>query len=271
MKQLFTILFLSFITTLSAQQGEVLTNQTIIQLHSAGLGEDVLTAKINSSTCAFDLSTEGLIALKKAAVPDAVITAMLAKGTPPLIAPAVTTYPKTSGIYYYDSTLKEYANLEPSVLTNEKSGGLGESLKRSVTGLFNAKLRASLSGKQAAQIFHTVAPSFLFVFDSTATGFANSNTYLGSAQSPNEFFLVKFTVSKKSREVVVGKENNLKSDIGIDDDVKISFTAKKLRKGVYEVTTTTPLRQGEYCFMFSASSMYAGQTHKVYDFSVMAQ
>ena len=268
MKQFLTILFLCITTTLCAQQGEVLTNQTIIQLHSAGLGADVLTAKINTSPCTFDLSTEGLIALKKAAVPDAVITAMLAKGTASLTAPTITNYPATSGIYYYDSAMKEYNSLEPSILTNEKSGGLGESLKRSVTGLFNAKLRASLSGRQAAQVFHTTAPSFLFVFDSTATGFANSSTYLGNAQSPNEFFLVKFTVSKKAREIVVGKENNLKSDIGIDDDVKISFTAKKLRKGVYEVTPSTPLKPGEYCFMFAASSMYAGQTHKVYDFSV---
>jgi hypothetical protein len=67
---------------------------------------------------------------------------------------------------------------------------------------------------------------------------------------------------------VVGKENNIKSDVGIDDDVKVTFNSKKLSKGVYEITPAVPLKSGEYCFMFAASSMAAGQTHKVYDFSI---
>jgi uncharacterized protein (UPF0548 family) len=67
---------------------------------------------------------------------------------------------------------------------------------------------------------------------------------------------------------VVGKENNIKSDMGIDDDVKLAFTSKKTSKGIYEITPSVPLKTGEYCFMFAASSMAAGQTHKVYDFSI---
>jgi hypothetical protein len=230
MKFSITVLLVLYTTLTFSQTTEVITNQTIIQLQKAGLGKDVLKSKIQSSTCNFDLSTDGLISLKKAEVPDDIISAMLTKNTQPVTNPGTATpsLHLSSGIYYVDPVTNDYTAFDPSILTNQKSGGLGESLKRSVTGLFNSKLRASLSGKQASTQFNTDKPVFLFVFDTTSSGFSNSNTYWSNAQSPNEFFLVKLTVAKKSREVIVGKENNIKSDVGIDDDVKVAFTSKKL-------------------------------------------
>ncbi|MFN8250246.1 MAG: hypothetical protein U0V75_00085 [Ferruginibacter sp.] len=271
MKYIISILLFVCSTRSFAQHTEVVTNQTIIQLHKAGLGKDLITAKITASACTFDVSADALVALKQSGVPDEVITAMITKQQGVPAAPVIPSqYPAESGIYYQDSATHTYSAFEPSILTNQKSGGLDETLLRSVSGLFASKQRASLSGKQAAQAITTPSPVFLFVFDTTAKGFSNSSTYLGNVQSPNEFFLVKFTVTKKSREIVVGKSNNIKSDVGIDDDMKIPFTAKKLKRGVYEVTPTAALKQGEYCFMFAASSLYAGQTHKVYDFSIAA-
>ena len=270
MKFSITFLFLLCTATVFSQTGEVMTNKTIIDLEKVGLGKEVLKSKIQSSPCNFDLSTDGLISLKKAGVPDDIITAMLSKSTAPstTAATVTSTIPTNSGIYYVDSTTNNYIEFDPSILTNQKSGGLGEVLKQSVSGLFNAKQRASLSGTQAHTQFNTATPVFLFVFDTAAKGFSNSNTLFGTVQSPNEFFLVKMKVEKRSREIVVGKENSIKSDIGIDDDIKVAFTSKKLRKGAYEVTPAFFLKSGEYCFMFAASSMYGGQSHKVYDFSV---
>jgi hypothetical protein len=270
MKFIATLLFVLCTSVIFSQTTEVLTNQTIISLQSAGLGKEVIKSKIQSSTCSFDVSTQGLIQLKKAAVPDEIIAAMLGKNSSvsTSVSSGAKSIPHSSGIYYLDINTNEYNALEPSILTNRKSGGLGEAFGRSITGLFNAKEKASLSGKQASLQFNTNDPLFLFVFDSTSNGFKNSNTFIGNPQSPNEFFLVKLTVKGKSREIVVGKENNIKSDYGIDDDVKVSFNAKKLSNGVYEITTSTQLKKGEYCFMFAASSMSAGQTHKVYDFSI---
>lgn len=261
------------VTFIYSQTDEVVTNQTILQLQKAGLSKEVIKAKIQSSNCNFDLSTDGLIALKKALVPDDIINAMFAKSAtlnkPPSIVNAETSnIPLSSGIYYLDSANNNYIEFDPSVLSNQKSGGFGESLKRSFSTLFNAKLRASISGSQAHTKFNTNKQVFLFVFDSTAGGFSNSNSIWSSVQSPNEFFLVKLTVVKNSREVVVGKQNNIKSDIGIEDELKVAFTVKKIKKAVYEVTPTGTLSTGEYCFMFAASSMYSGQTHKVYDFSI---
>lgn len=252
---------------------DTITNQTIIQLHKAGLSGTILKSKIESSPTSFDLSVDGLIALKKAGISDEVIQTMLTKSSQPVSASQTESGPLLtleSGIYYIDSLTKDYEPLESSILTNQKSGGFGEALKRSlISPLINSKMRASLSGSSANTLLPQKKPTFLFVFDTTVRGgLNNNNTYFSSVQSPNEFFLVKLTVSKNSREVVVGKSNAVSADIGIDDKLKVRFVFTKKSKGVFEVSPELPLSPGEYCFMYAASSLYSGLTHKVYDFSI---
>lgn len=58
---------------------EVLTNDSVIQMMKAGLDEDTILAKINSSPAAFILSTDELIRLKAANIPQRVLRAMLGK------------------------------------------------------------------------------------------------------------------------------------------------------------------------------------------------
>lgn len=67
---------------------------------------------------------------------------------------------------------------------------------------------------------------------------------------------------------MVGKSNNVSSSQGIDEKQKIAFQYQKLKKGVYLVTTTSKLTEGEYCFMFASASLYEGVARKVFDFSV---
>lgn len=275
MKLYITNLLLFFSTICFAQNSEVINNETIIKLHKIGLSKEVLKSKIQSSSCNFNMSTENLIILKKAGIPDEVIETMLTKGNS--INPSMgqnknneiaTIKNLSSGIYFFDSTTNKYMEFYPSVLTNLKAGGLGEVLKRSVSGLFNSKQRASLSGAESNTKIYSNKPTFLFVFDTTSGGFNNSNSIWSNVQSPNEFFLIKLTVVKNSREVVVGKENNINVNVGIDDSFKVPFVAKNIKKGVYEVTPASSMAIGEFCFMFASSSMYSGLTHKVYDFSI---
>ncbi|MBN8675316.1 MAG: hypothetical protein J0L56_14385 [Chitinophagales bacterium] len=221
------------------KEPEIVTNNTIIQLKKAELSSELIKAKIQSSTCNFDLSTGSLINLKKAGVQDEIISYMFQKqnsssNTLNNLTPEndlIQISQLTQGLYFYDSAMKTYSEIDPSILTNQKTGGFGESLKRSITGLFNSTRRASLSGKEANLKSSALKPIFIFIFDTLSKGFSNSNTYWGNVQSPNEFFLVKLTVVKNSREIVVGKENNIKTDIGIADEIKIPFTVKKIKKG----------------------------------------
>lgn len=61
----------------SAQQG--LTNADIIKMQSAGLSENIILASVNEQPAAYDTSTDGLLALKKAGVSDAVVAAMISR------------------------------------------------------------------------------------------------------------------------------------------------------------------------------------------------
>ena len=74
-------------TRLNAQGNEeVLTNRSIIQLYRAGISKSVIAAKINNSTCNFDLTTNGLVDLKNNGLPDDIVTTMVNKGNS--VAPA---------------------------------------------------------------------------------------------------------------------------------------------------------------------------------------
>lgn len=65
------------------KQEAPLSNQDIIKLSKLQLGDDVVIAKIKQArSVAFDLTTDGLIQLKQAAVSGKVIQAMLERATP---------------------------------------------------------------------------------------------------------------------------------------------------------------------------------------------
>ena len=64
--------------TIPPPRPTVLTNADILLLHKAGMGPDVIVAKIEASQPAFAVESTDLVALKKAGVPDRVIAAMVA-------------------------------------------------------------------------------------------------------------------------------------------------------------------------------------------------
>ena len=67
---------------------DVLTNDSVIGMVKAGLAENVIIQKIRASPRKFDTSTDGLIKLKAAGVPDTIVEAMISGGAP---AAAATT------------------------------------------------------------------------------------------------------------------------------------------------------------------------------------
>ena len=56
---------------------EIVGNAGVIALHQAGLAGEAIAAKVRGGPCDYDTSTAGLIALRKADVPQAVIVAVI--------------------------------------------------------------------------------------------------------------------------------------------------------------------------------------------------
>src|SRR5258708_32245781 len=78
--------------TLPIVADEPLSNDDVIALVGAGVGPEVIIAKINASPTSFLLTTDAILQLKKAKVPDAVLKVMLdrasAKTAPATVQPA---------------------------------------------------------------------------------------------------------------------------------------------------------------------------------------
>ena len=64
----------------AASSGATLQNEDVIKMVKAGLGDDLIIAKIGSSKCQFDTSTDALIQLKQSGVSAAVLKAILGAG-----------------------------------------------------------------------------------------------------------------------------------------------------------------------------------------------
>jgi hypothetical protein len=90
------------LTVAHAQQ--VLHNDDIIKMHSAGLSNEIITSTINSQPGVYSTSIDDLIALKKAGIDDKIVKAMIEKNNPPVhasidpvSAPAAPTKAPQSG------------------------------------------------------------------------------------------------------------------------------------------------------------------------------
>ena len=67
-------------TARSAPSEAVLQNQDVIKMVKAGLDDALIIAKIGSSKCQFDTSTDALIQLKQSGVSAAVLKAIMGAG-----------------------------------------------------------------------------------------------------------------------------------------------------------------------------------------------
>ena len=288
--KLLTVLLFSFH---SVAHAETLTNESIMQLSQAGLGAESIVAKIKSSATRFDLSTNSLIALKKANVPDAIIAAMLDSSTKPNSSvsalgtnnSANPLEPHASGIYFLSSQadVQKMDRLDPTTSAQTKNtGGLAAAL---TYGIAKRKVKTVLSNPSARLQVRELRPTFYFYFDQSTASLSSGSqnnpfaAFSGQSQpvtSPNEFTLVRFDLKGANREIGVGQLNLGGLKTGVLDKQRIPFSYEDVAPGVFKVSPSVDLPAGEYGFLYASAgggsilSIYGGggQTSKIYDFGV---
>lgn len=257
-------------------QAESLNNEKIIALTKAGLSEGLIIDKINSESCDYDVSTEKLIALKTAGIPDSVVGAMVRRcatlnqqrgiaGDDTSSDPRVRHSP---GIYTFQNWLtpEKLQIIRPSKPSGVKSSGNGSILFPFVTKMV-------IPGGTSHTPEQTNHPEFYFYFnvsDEKVSDFGMENSI--SAQSPDEFSLVKFIKKGNDRELIMGKSSfygNIAVSIkkGVESKYTIHFNSEELSHGIYKVTTEQDLDSGEYAFVFTG----ANGNSRIYDFSIIPQ
>ena len=128
------------------QSPDILTNESIVKLAKAGMGEDTIVGIVNSQPGRYSLGTDSLIALKQGGVSDKVIAAMVNQNakptavtvsgsigaTTPLITPIVNPAPEqtsnpaqTARIFVTDSNSWEMSGGFAAGSSRSGGGGSG--------------------------------------------------------------------------------------------------------------------------------------------------
>ena len=253
-----------------------LTNDTVVALTAAGLGDEAIIAKIKSSEVEFDLSTDQMIALRQKGVSGPVIAAMLtaSSGGGGTMAGAMSMdspdpmRPHPAGVYLLSGA--RMSRIDATVSNQAKTGGLIGSMLTG--GIASASIKASIGNETARVITSPGMPTFYFFFDEAngqaAGAFASGVSAV--ATSPNEFTLIKLAKKKGRREARVGSMNIAGAKTGVMDKDRIAFSYGMVRPGVYKVTPEASLSPGEYGFIYAIAGGGAGgaMTARIFDFSV---
>jgi hypothetical protein len=267
-----------------AQQPEPLTNDSVIQMTKAGLGDSLIIQSINMAPSSFSLSTIDLIALKKAGVSERVIGAMLARSgaapdTTGAAAPAAggRNMPHSPGAYaganaapaddsapvslagldefgiYYKSRDGQWTAMEPE-LVNFRSGGALKSY--STNGIIKQDRNGHIMGP-SAQLALTKPVTFLL--------------YMPAGTAPIEYLLLKLRPgAQHGREFRAETGGVFHSSSGPVRD-EIAFTPKKLAAHVYQFTLGTDAAKGEYGILppGSLGGGGLGSAGKIYTFKIL--
>lgn len=266
-------------------QAETLTNDMVVSLVQAGLGDDAVIAKIRASAGHYALSTDDLIALKKRGVPGPVIAAMIQSGAEGAVSSKAVfsadspdpLVPHPSGVYL--ATDARMARIDPTTSNQSKTGGI---LGYAFTGgIASLSIKAVIPNVTARVRTGRSRPTFYFYFDEATRGLSQSGGSLwlsgpaSAITSPNEFSLIRFEVKKDRRETRVGSMNLAGAKAGVMDKDRIPFDYEQVTPGVFKVTPSSDLPTGEYGFLYSVSAgagpgMWGNGTGsaRIFDFAV---
>jgi hypothetical protein len=182
--------------------------------------------------------------------------------------------PHDSGIYLYSKDRNGQPRmiiLEQAAYQGSKTGGVFASAMTG--GLKKAKMKAVLPGQRSGVRTPEQRPVFYFYFEDKAAGLGKGGFGAGSVSNPNQFALVKLTVTKSSRETIIGEMGAFGASSGTHERSIIAFKSERLRPGMYRVVPNEPMEAGEYCFLASQMNigpMVAGASGatQIFDFAV---
>ena len=258
-KLILAVVFLAICPLFVAQQA--MNNDSVIKLVKAGLSEDLIVTTISGAAGNYDISADGIIALKTAGVSDKVVAAIVAKASapaaaapvPPPVQAAVQGRPEgidDVGVYYKDNT-GAWAALMPEIV-NFKTGGV---LKSMVTnGIVKGDLNGHIVGIHAKN--GTTFPVVLAV-------------YVPEGTAITEYQLLRLRVNNDSREFrsVTGGVMHISGGATRDS---IEFQAVKIAPRVYQITLQASAGKGEYGLLppGATGSSNMGSSGKIYSISV---
>jgi hypothetical protein len=233
-----------------------LTNDSIVKMVKAGLGDDVIVATINSQPGKYSTGPDDLIALKAAGVGDKIITVMVTKGGTAAAstatgAPANAAVPVSEvGVYFKKGDA--WVDLPPEVV-DFKTGGV---LKHVGTvGIVKGDINGHVNGQHSQTA--VTRPISLLVYTPEGT-------------AVTEYQLLRLHDQKDSREFRTVTGGVLHVSGGATRDI-VPFENKKIAPRTYEIVLPN-LGSGDYGLLpptTSDSTASSGRIGKIYSFRIL--
>jgi hypothetical protein len=252
-----------FLTLCLAQT--VLTNDAILKMAKAGLGEDILVSTIKAQPGSYTTTPDDLIALKGAGVSDKVLAAMIEKaaagggapmpagaaGNPLAAAPKAAPGPVNEvGVYYLKNDA--WADLAPEVV-NFKTGGVLKTI--GTAGIVKGDVNGHVNGDHSRTALKS--PVTLLV-------------YAPEGVAITEYQLLRLREAKDSREFRTVTGGVMHVSGGATRDL-VPFESKKTAPRTYEIVLPN-LGSADYGLLPPAggdSTSSSGRIGKIYSFRLI--
>ena len=262
MKKNLLIIFIAISTFNSYSQNQQLTNRSISDMVDIGFSDDVIIAKIKTSSCLFDTDIETLKSLKESGVSNEVITAMIESTSLSVNNSAIGK--QNSGIYVKIG--KDLKRLYPTPFSGGSTNTLGSAL---TYGIASSDVKTIMLGAHSKNVIKTQNPEFYFRFN-YGDNLNSANWWFSTASSPSEFILIKLETKGDKREMYTGSANVYTgTSWGINEKSIVKFTIETLSDYEFKVIPEKPLPAGEYCFIYQGMIPQGGYVNmSAFDFSI---
>lgn len=262
----------------SPARAETLTNDQVVTLSRAGLGEGAIVAKIRASASRFDVSTGALVALKGAGVADPVIAAMVvaaanggAPGPADQSASPDPAQPHAAGLYLLETAPTPWMQrLDPTLPSDVTASNVAGWIL--TYGIVPLKVTAALAGPTARFKADTPRPTFYLFYNQPGSGLYRNGLgemrLPGPKPSPGEFTLVRFQTAGGARKLLTQQIGLAGSSRGGPDASKVAVSYTEVARGVFALTPDGDLDPGEYAFVITPDEDTENVQDRYFDFSV---
>lgn len=160
-----------------------------------------------------------------------------------------------AGVYYINGF--ENVSIEPILYTKTKG---------KASGLFNGKVKREYNGAVSKTLVSN-NPEFIFSYKEIPSGMKRQFYMFFISDNPSDIVLAKLQQRDKRRDLVISKVNSLSGSVITANGISTSTIITPIDNGLFKVTFSEPLEEGEYCFMlYDPNGAFADGY--IFDFSV---
>lgn len=241
---------------------KLIDNDTIVRMHAAGLGDDILVQTITLQPGHYDTNPDDLIALRKQGISDAVLAAMQQHSTG---ASGLATHPVPTaaskltaasagldeiGVYYKGKT-GEWIPLHTERVVFKQGGAMKSVFTHDIV---KKDMNGHLDGPHSTLTLPTGVEILI---------------YTPAGTSAEEYQFLRFVQKSTWREFRVETGGVFHSETGSDRD-QVEFHPVKVGPQLYTFTVPVDIIKGEYGVLPPGSSNVRGieGSGKVFTFSI---